>query len=239
MNELEILKQENVKLKQENERLAAEIEELKLDHWRLNNLMEDENTPSPWDLDCITNVFKWSPQFRKLLNFKSEEDFPDVAESWINRLHPHDRQRTLDEFEKHISDKSGQYPYDVYYQILPNGYEHGQKGANYMWVHAKGLTLRDGKDGKTGNALRVYGTAVDITEKIHEMGYATEHTVSIEGIRINFEALPKMSHAEAWHIIYTEILHQCAAQGKNEEAVKRISKKFYDELKKKLFGGVH
>jgi len=130
MNELERLIKENAELKQENERLVEEIEKLKLDQWRLNNLMEDENTPSPWDLDCITNVFKWSPQFRKLLNYKSEEDFPNVAESWINRLHPHDRQRTLDEFEKHISDKSGQYPYDVYYQILPNGFEHGQKGAN-------------------------------------------------------------------------------------------------------------
>ena len=41
------------------------------------------------------------------------------------------------EFEKHIKDKSGKYPYDVYYLILPNGYEHGQKDASYMWVHAK------------------------------------------------------------------------------------------------------
>ena len=235
MEDLEKLKKKNVALKHEVDRLAAENAELKVDRWRLNNLMDDENTPCPWDLDCVTNVFKWSPQFRKLLNYKNEEDFPDVAESWINRLHPHDRKRTLAEFEKHIADKTGQYPYDVYYQILPNGYEHGQKGANYMWIHAKGVTLRDGENGKTGTAIRVYGTAVNITGKIHEMGFETEHTVSIEGIRINFEALPKMSYAEAWHIVHTEILHQCATQGKKQEDVKRINKKFYDVLKKRLF----
>lgn len=229
MEELERLKKENAALKAANE-------ELKVDQWRLNNLLEDEHTPCPWDLDCITNVFKWSPQFRKLLNYKSSEEFPDVAESWVNRLHPHDRQRTLDEFEKHISDKSGQYPYDVYYQILPNGYEHGQKDAKYMWVHAKGVTLRDGEDGKTGNAIRVYGTAVDVTEKIHDWGHATEHTMSIEGVRINFEKLHQMSHAEAWHLVHTEILHQCTTQGKNQDAIRRIAKKFYDELKDRRFG---
>src|SRR5215471_15593148 len=122
MDELEKLKRENIAQKDKINQLIAENEELKIDRWRLNNLLEDENTPNPWDLDCITNVFKWSPQFRKLLNFNSQEDFPDVAESWVNRLHPYDRQRTLDEFQKHINDKSGKYPYEVYYQILPNGY---------------------------------------------------------------------------------------------------------------------
>ena len=236
MDELVKLKNENAALKNEVDRLLAENVGLKIDQWRLNNLLEDENTPNPWDLDCNTNVFRWSPQFRKLLNFKNEEDFPDVAESWSDRLHPDDKQRTLDEFGKHIADKSGKYPYDVFYQILPNGYEHGQKDARYMWVHAKGVTLRDGEDGKTGNAIRVYGTAVDVTEKIRENGYETEHTMSIEGIRINFEELSQMSLSEAWYEVNREIIQQCATQGKSQETAKRIAGKFYEVLKKRLLG---
>jgi len=81
MDELEILKNEIATLQHEVDRLLAENEELKIDQWRLKNLLEDENTPNPWDLDCRTNVFKWSPQFRHLLNFKSQAEFPDVAES--------------------------------------------------------------------------------------------------------------------------------------------------------------
>jgi len=236
MDEMERLKKENTALKHKMEQLLAENEELKIDQWRLNNLLEDENTPNPWDLDCITNVFKWSPQFRKLLNFKSQAEFPDVAESWINRLHPDDRQRTLDEFERHIGDKTGKYPYDVYYQILPNGYDHGQKDAKYMWVHAKGVTLRDGEGGKTGNAIRVYGTAVDVTEKIRERGYETEHTMSIEGIRINFEAVSKKSLSVAWYEVQKEIIQQCTTQRKNQETTKKIANKFYEVLKKRLLG---
>jgi len=130
MDELNKVKMENEELKNELNRLSAENEELRIDQWRLNNLLEDENTPNPWDLDCITNVFKWSPQFRKLLHYKSQEEFPDVAESWINRLHPDDRQRTLDEFDRHIKDKTGRYPYDVFYQILPKGYNMVKKMLN-------------------------------------------------------------------------------------------------------------
>ena len=236
MNELEKLRNENTALKHEVERLAAENEVLKIDQWRLNNLLTDENTPNPWDLDCITNVFKWSPQFRKLLNFKSQAEFPDVAESWINRLHPDDKQRTLDEFQKHIKDETGNYPYDVYYQILPNGYEHGQKDAKYMWVHAKGVTLRDSEDGKTGNAIRVYGTAVDVTEKIREIGYETNNTMSIEGIRINFEAMSQMSLSEAWYEVNKEIIQQCTVQKKSQEETKKITNKYYAVLKNRLLG---
>jgi len=234
MDELKKLKEEITELKREVDRLAVENEELKVDQWRLNNLLEDENTPNPWDLDCITNVFKWSPQFRRLLNYKTQAEFPDVAESWINRLHPDDKQRTLDEFQKHIKDETGNYPYDVYYQILPNGYEHGQKNAKYMWVHAKGVTLRDSEDGKTGNAIRVYGTAVDVTEKIREFGYETEHTMSIEGVRINFKEMSQMSLSEAWYEVHKEIIKQCKTQKKNHDIIKKINNKFYVVLKNRL-----
>jgi len=234
MDELGKLKEENAALKNAMTQLITENEELKIDQWRLHNLLEDENTPNPWDLDCITNVFKWSPQFRKLLNYKSQEEFPDVAESWINRLHPDDRQRTLDEFEKHIGDKTGRCPYDVFYQILPNGYEHGQKDANYMWVHAKGVTLRDSENGRTGNAIRVYGTAVDVTDKIRDLGYETENTMSIDGVRINFEKMSEMSLSEAWYEVEKQIMQQCTTQKKNHETTQRIANKFYAVLKKRL-----
>ena len=105
-----------------------------------------------------------------------------------------------------------------------------------MWVHAKGVTLRDSEDGKTGNAIRVYGTAVDVTEKIREVGYETEHTMTLEGVRINFEKLYKMSLAEAWYEVEKEIIHQCTIQKKCHETTQRITGKFYEVLKQRLIG---
>ena len=61
MGELDELKIQNSALLEEIEQLRAENEELRVDQWRLMNLLNDENTPCPWDLDCKTNVFKWSP----------------------------------------------------------------------------------------------------------------------------------------------------------------------------------
>src|ERR1700730_5677812 len=50
-----------------------------------------------WDLTIINgdpfnqnNEFWWSPQFRRLLGFETEAEFPNVLGSWASRLHPDD-----------------------------------------------------------------------------------------------------------------------------------------------------
>lgn len=97
------------------------------------------------------NEFWWSQEFRHMLGFTDERDFPNVLDSWASRLHPEDKDKTLQAFADHLNDYSGRTPYDLEYRLqLKNG--------TYKWFRASGATLRDGK----GMPLRVAGALHDI-----------------------------------------------------------------------------
>ncbi|MDR2599383.1 MAG: PAS domain-containing protein [Oscillospiraceae bacterium] len=114
-----------------------------------------------WDMDVVSgdpinpeNKFTWSNEFREMLGYKDENDFPNVLHSWSSRLHPDERKAVLDSFEAHISDHTGNTPYDIEYRLMHiNG--------NYRHFRALGTTLRD----EDGIPLRVAGAVMDITDK--------------------------------------------------------------------------
>ncbi|WP_157998435.1 sigma 54-interacting transcriptional regulator [Desulfosporosinus sp. OT] len=115
-------------------------------------------TEGPWDMEVVagdpinpTNVIWWSPQFRNLIGYSDEDDFPNVLSSWSNRLHPEDKEMALNAVFDHLNDYSGNTPYSNDYRLcLKNG--------EYRWFHAHGYTLRD----EQGVPLRVAGTIRDI-----------------------------------------------------------------------------
>jgi PAS domain S-box-containing protein len=114
-----------------------------------------------WDMDVAGgdpvdpgNKITWSREFRNMLGFSSEEDFPDLISSWSDRLHPDDKDRTLNAFRAHMTDRTGKTPYDLEYHLL-------MKDGEYRYFRAFGATTRDG----AGVPLRVAGALEDITEK--------------------------------------------------------------------------
>ncbi|MBB3822770.1 PAS domain S-box-containing protein [Xanthomonas arboricola] len=125
------------------------------------DLVADGTTDGLWDIGIMAgdpghpdNPVWWSPQMRRLLGFTSEQDFPNVLDSWVQRLHPDDLQRTLDAFAAHLTDRSGRTPYDVENRIC-------LKSGEYRWFRAFGTTARDAD----GTPLRVAGSITDITER--------------------------------------------------------------------------
>jgi len=94
-----------------------------------------------------------SDEFRYLLGFTDETDFPNKLSSWSDRLHPDDKARTLDAFAKHLMDSTGKTPYDVEYRLQ-------KKSGEYGYYRASGTTIRD----EEGNAVHVAGTLLDISE---------------------------------------------------------------------------
>ena len=114
-----------------------------------------------WDMDVANedlvnsnNRFTWSQEFRSMLGFSSESEFPNVLRSWSERLHPEDKDRTLNAFTAHINDKTGKTIYDIEYRLM-------MKNGEYRYFKALGTTFRD----STGVPLRVAGALMDITEK--------------------------------------------------------------------------
>nr|WP_109511600.1 PAS domain-containing protein [Pseudomonas ovata] len=135
---------------------SAAVHEVRFD------LVNRASSEGLWDMEVIAgdpvnpkNRFWWSQQLRKLLGFNDERDFPNVLASWADRLHPEDKQATLDAFARHLSDKSGHTPYKVKNRLA-------MKNGTYRWFYAQGETLRD----ERGTPVRVAGSLRDIHEEL-------------------------------------------------------------------------
>ena len=132
-------------------------QELDVTHTRFELSREIVND-GVWDLAVVAgdpvnprNAFWWSPQFRRLLGFEEEPEFPNVLDSWASRLHPEDKERTMSAFVQHLNDKSGRTPYDVRYRLRC-------RNSAYRWFRARGQTRR----AADGTPLRAVGALADI-----------------------------------------------------------------------------
>lgn len=138
-------KETEVQLNIEKQRHNAIDATLSEGSWSMNIVGKDVSNPK--------NFFWWSQQFRHLLGYKDESDFPNVLNSWSDKLHPQDKQYALDAFSNHVNDFSDNTPYDLEYRLL-------HKNGEYRWFHAVGKTVRE----KDGTPIVVAGSILDITE---------------------------------------------------------------------------
>jgi len=100
------------------------------------------------------SAWTWSPEFRRLLGYSSEADFPNVCQSWSDKLHPEDVAPTFAAFNAHLKDKSGATRYDVTYRLMT-------KLGGYRWFRATG-GCRYSSDGRT---IRACGSLSDVHEQ--------------------------------------------------------------------------
>jgi PAS domain S-box-containing protein len=136
-----------------------------------------------WDMDVVDgdpvnpdNRFTWSQEFRQMLGFADEREFPNILSSWSSRLHPDDHHRVITAFASHMTDRSGKTPYDLEYRLM-------LKNGDYRHFHAFGATMRDGE----GVPLRVAGALADITDKMLLM---EEKARAADEYDIMFDAMP-------------------------------------------------
>ena len=150
-------------------------------------LVNSASSDGLWDMSVIagdpinpSNEFWWSDQFRRMLGYSSETDFPNALDSWASKLHPTDKDWVLKAFAAHLTDYSGRTPYDVEYQLRT-------KSQEYRWYHARGTTLRD----SNGVPLRVAGSLTDITEHKSRM-------LEMQTLQTRFELANKASSDGLW-----------------------------------------
>ncbi len=92
----------------------------------------------------------WSPRVREMLGY-TEEEFPDVLESWTSRLHPEDRDRVFAALTAHIERR---VLYDVEYRLLT-------KSGIYHWFRARGQAIWDAG----GRMSRMSGSLQSIMDR--------------------------------------------------------------------------
>ncbi len=139
--------------------------------WSMNVVGRDPSNPN--------NVFWWSQQFRHLLGYKDESDFPNVLNSWSDSLHPDDKRAALDAFSKHVNDYSGQTPFDLEYRLR-------RKDGTYRWFKANGETVRE----SDGTPIVVAGSILDITDAKKNKAIESEMRTSVNNLT---QALSEMT----------------------------------------------
>ena len=125
-----------------------------------------------WTMDfdesgAITRV-NWSDEFRRMLGYRNQEDFPNALESWSDLLHPDDKERVLKEFNDTIADYSGKKTYDVEYQLLT-------KNRGYRWYRAVGKPTRR----PDGSPITYVGVFLDITDQKDMMAKLAQQQESL------------------------------------------------------------
>ena len=145
-----------------NEPYAAELnalidcvnEELEYQRFRLRTVNEAVKS-GMWYMkinpDFSIAYAIWSDEFRRMVGFRGESDFPNTIESWSSRLHPDDVEGTFSSFTACIKDLSGHTPYDADYRLKVHD-------GSYRWFHASGNVVRD----KSGHPEEIIGVFVDI-----------------------------------------------------------------------------
>ena len=128
------------------------------------------------------STWLWSPEFRRLVGYGSEAEFPNVCQSWSDKLHPDDVTATFSAFSGHLSDRSGHARYDVSYRLK-------MKDGQYRWFRATG-GCRHSDDGRT---IRACGSLTFINDqrlvedRIHRD--AEQNQVVIDAIAEGLQAL--------------------------------------------------
>jgi hypothetical protein len=95
----------------------------------------------------------WTNEFRRLLGYRSENDFPNVCRSWSDKLHPDDVAPTFAAFNDALRKKAAKSHYDVTYRLKT------AKGV-YRWFRATGGVVHNAE----GKAIRACGSLVDIDD---------------------------------------------------------------------------
>ena len=110
----------------------------------------------------------WSTEFRRLCGYETEAEFPNVAESWSDRLHPEDAPAVSAAFMSTCRTGVG---YDVKYRLKV-------KNGTYRWFRATGGVVLD----ETRKPRRACGSLVDIDDlvKAEEEKRALIHRLAAE-----------------------------------------------------------
>ncbi|MCR5687883.1 MAG: PAS domain-containing protein [Lachnospiraceae bacterium] len=159
------------KLEVESQRHDAIDSTLSEGSWSMNVVGRDPSNPN--------NAFWWSQQFRRLLGYRDENDFPNVLNSWSDSLHPEDKQAALDAFNKHVNDYSGSTPFDIEYRLR-------RKDGSYRWFKALGKTVRE----SDGTPIVVAGSILDITDSKKNKEIEAEMSTSVNNLS---QALSEMT----------------------------------------------
>ncbi len=106
-----------------------------------------------WDWDVPNKRVFFSSRWKAMRGF-SEEEVNDSEEEWSSGVHPEDAPRVFASIQAHFEGKTPWFSEE---------YRVRCKDGTWMWVHDRGIALRDA----SGRVIRMSGSESDITVRKH------------------------------------------------------------------------
>ncbi|MEZ7198216.1 PAS domain S-box protein [Pseudodesulfovibrio karagichevae] len=122
-----------------------------------------------WDWYLDSDECFYSPRYREILGY-TEEEFPNHVDSWLNSLHPDDRERALAANKECMEGKVEQFQVE-FRQIHKDG--------SIRWILGRGGSSRD----ENGNVYRISGSHTDITQR--KLNERTTHALYAISTAVN------------------------------------------------------
>ena len=108
-----------------------------------------------WDWDMKNDVVFYSSRYKEILGY-TDDEFPNIGDSWLNNVYSEDRERILEANRRCLEGEIDHF--EVEYRML-------HKDGSLRWIQGKGASAKD----ENGVIYRLAGTHTDITErKAHE-----------------------------------------------------------------------
>ncbi len=130
--------------------LKNELSRLKASEERLR-LAIDAVDDGVFDFDYKRNEVYFSPRYYTMLGYEPYE-MPASRETWINLLHPEDREKTIAYVDERIRQKKS----------WSQEFRLRTKSGGYKWIRGRGKVSEWDEN---GNQVRRTGTNTDITER--------------------------------------------------------------------------
>ena len=173
-----------------------------------------------WDWDMTTATLKWSPELFQLFGLDSAATFA-TFEVWRTVLHPDDRQIAEDRISIAIRDHVSLF--NEYRIVMPSG--------EVRWIGAWGDTTYN----EQGEALRMNGICIDITERKHgeDALRASEKNLRIlfetmsEGIALNEIVYDANGEMVDYRILKVNQAFYGAINNRSSNAVGELATRLY------------
>lgn len=151
---------------------------LLLNHARENMVMLNRiNHSGMWSMyfgpDQQVSRVVYSDEFREIVGYPDRKKLEDTLESWTSKIHDHDRDRVMREFQETVKDITGKKVFDVEYR-----FQTGQNGRR--WMRMAGEIVRRG-----GKPFEFIGIITDITtahNNVKELDISTKRHDAIDSI---------------------------------------------------------
>jgi methyl-accepting chemotaxis protein len=167
-----------------------------------SNLLDEASGIGLWEAvldhgDAMSPKSKWtwSAEFRRLVGYSSVNEYPNVVQSWSDRLHPEDIDRVFAAFGAHLQDKSGRSRYDVTYRLKV-------RDGSYRWFRASGgcKYLPDGVTVRACGALNDVHDQVLLQEQAKKNAEENQQAISVL-----LQAIAALADGDLTHRIHAQL----------------------------------